>query len=269
MINYKTEQLTTDVYAIDDVKKDSMYLVTGEKRSLLIDTCMMESSILPMLKNITEKDIALALTHAHLDHMYHADEFDEVYISQKEKVSWKKGLKYIVLISGVFMKMSMKRFKVDKYYGLEHKGKIDLGDREIIMMNAPGHTPGSCLYIDEKNRCIFTGDAIGSGDGAWMWLPYSLNLSEYIKSLTLLLQDIEPYKDYTFLGGHRSQGIKNPDQPNAVKLTYKTIEDMIKLCKMILSGEINHEEEEKQFFNTIYKYRYNSASIWLKKNKIK
>ena len=37
---------------------------------------------------------------------------------------------------------------------------IDLGDRRLRVIHAPGHTPGSILLLDEELRWLYTGDVV-------------------------------------------------------------------------------------------------------------
>ena len=37
---------------------------------------------------------------------------------------------------------------------------IDIGKYKFKVMSTPGHTPGSCVFIDNDNKCVFTGDVL-------------------------------------------------------------------------------------------------------------
>ena len=55
-----------------------------------------------------------------------------------------------------------------------HNGdRVDLGDRSLVIYDAPGHTPGSIVIFDEKTGNLFTGDSFGSNsptipDAFWL-----------------------------------------------------------------------------------------------------
>ena len=57
---------------------------------------------------------------------------------------------------------------------LKNHQQIELGNFEIEVLALPGHTPGSMIFLDRQNKCIYTGDAIGSGCGVWLQLFHSL-----------------------------------------------------------------------------------------------
>ena len=92
MDGYEIEKIDEGLWAIDDKMGCSMYLVEGKNKALLFDTGVQEGKILPMLKSLTDKPISLALTHAHIDHMYHADEFEEVYLHERDIKAWHGGV---------------------------------------------------------------------------------------------------------------------------------------------------------------------------------
>ncbi|UYO99520.1 hypothetical protein OF820_10615 [Oceanotoga sp. DSM 15011] len=52
---YKFKKINKDVWEIDDIKGNSMYLIEGNNKSLLIDTGMMPKNITPMIKKLTKK----------------------------------------------------------------------------------------------------------------------------------------------------------------------------------------------------------------------
>ena len=58
-----------------------------------------------------------------------------------------------------------------------HNGdRVDLGDRSLVIYDAPGHTPGSIVIFDEKTGNLFTGDSFGSNSPTIpdaLWLQFS------------------------------------------------------------------------------------------------
>ncbi len=265
---YEAEKLAEGVYAIDDSADESMYLINGT-HSLLIDTGMMKGSIQPVLDELGAHGTELALTHAHIDHMYHADEFSTVYMHKADIDAWGRQLRRVVNISALGFGRKMKKYDVKNFRALTDGSEIDLGDRHIKVIDAAGHTPGSCIYVDETDRLLFTGDAVGSGDGAWMWMPGCLDISPYMESLKKMIIGLRPYQDYRFLGGHRRQGIRNEQQPNAGELNMKVFFDMYSLCGDMLLGKAEPVGRQKQFGITIYRYMYGTASMWVQKKQIK
>ena len=81
---YRLEELCPSVYAIDDMQEESMYLVCGRERALMIETGSNEEPLTPLIRSLWDGPVELALTHAHFDHMYHWDEFSEVSLHSED-----------------------------------------------------------------------------------------------------------------------------------------------------------------------------------------
>ncbi|MCI9050043.1 MAG: MBL fold metallo-hydrolase [Coprobacillus sp.] len=62
-----------DFYILDSGKVRA-FLIVGESRAILIDTCFKEDHIIEIVKKITNKPIEVILTHGDKDHiggLYH------------------------------------------------------------------------------------------------------------------------------------------------------------------------------------------------------
>jgi len=268
---YTVEKLQPGLYAIDDEKFDSMYLIEGKEKALLIDTCVMQDDILPMLRTLTDKPIELALTHAHIDHMYHCGEFDTVYLHEKDIAAWKKGSLRLLMHAGYAMfHVPRKKFNVARFVPITEETVIDLGGVQIRVILASGHTPGSCIFADGVHKALFMGDAVGNGGvSAWMWLPGSLNTSAYRDSLEQLLVKLKPYETYQFLGGHRPQTFPTAENPNGNPLNIEVVKDMYTLCTKMLEHTVEPVGKEKQAVMTIWQYAYGITGMWVRKCKIR
>lgn len=268
---YTVEEIRPSLFAIDDEKADSMYLIVGTEKALLIDTCLMEPDILPMLKTLTDKPIELALTHAHIDHMYHSEEFDTVYLHEKDIAAWKRGsLKLLMLAGYAMFHMPRKKFNVARFVPITEKTVLDLGGVIIRVIAAPGHTPGSCIFVDDEHKALFMGDAVGNGGAtAWLWLPDSLNIGAYRDSLETLQKKLEPYETYHFLGGHRPQTFPTADAPEGRPLNLQSVRDMYTLCGKMLEHAVEPVGKQKQSILTVWQYAYGITGMWVRKCKIR
>lgn len=266
--SYEVEEVGCGVYAIDDPAMESMYLINGTKGSLLIDTGMMDESLRPVVNALGGQKTQLALTHAHIDHLYHADEFRTVYMYREEFEHWSMMSK-VVAASAVGFKKKVKRYDIRSWIPLTDREVIDLGDKKIRVLPAPGHTPGSCIYVDEADQLLFTGDAFGSGSGAWMWMPGCLNVSAYRDSLEKIEEELKPYENFRFLGGHRKQSIPTKEVPHAWTLDMELVKDMHELCSLMLDGKVKPVNEMKVFGMKAKEYEYNHAATWVRESQIR
>ena len=86
MEGFQVTEIGRKIYCILDAGNSSFYVVEGEEKAAVIDTGITAGAkILPVIRELTDKPLLLVITHAHPDHMYHIDEFDEVYMCHEEK----------------------------------------------------------------------------------------------------------------------------------------------------------------------------------------
>jgi len=126
---------------------ESLYLIEGEKRALLIDAGTTVENLPAIVGKLTDKPVTLIATHVHPDHTGSAvNDFRQIYINAADMVN-------------VQSMMSGYRGRINY---LTDGQIIDLGGRKIEVMFTPGHTPGSTTFFDVEAGYGFSGDAFGS-----------------------------------------------------------------------------------------------------------
>lgn len=264
------DKVAEHVWCLEDEHHDSFYLVEGSEKAIVIDTGMSKEPILPILRQITDKPLALLLTHAHIDHMYHCDEFDTVYLHEDDRKAWKGVLGLSMWFAAKFMfHVKAKRYPVASFHDVVEGDKISLGDHSLQIARCAGHTPGSIVVIDDVNQLVFSGDAFGSGSGIFLWTPGSLSISQYQKELERLLITLHGKESYLFLGGHRSQGKPFTAKEDAHPLNLQIVQDTISLCEKIMQNTIEPLKVVRFFFLRIYWYSYQHAGMAVLKRKIR
>lgn len=131
------------------MSNETIYIIEGDEKAILLDMGTKIVDLDKIVAGITEKPIIPIATHVHPDHTGSAiNYFPELWINAGDMVN------------------------VPSMMG-DYKGKInylsdgqvfDLGGRQIEVVFAPGHTPGSALFFDKDKRYGFSGDAFGSGN---------------------------------------------------------------------------------------------------------
>ena len=236
---YTSEKIYDDTYLINGDKRESMYLIIGKDIALLIDAGMEEESLKSYCETLTDKKIILAITHGHFDHISQAGEFDDVYMDYADKQLYHEHTN-LKLPGAEPTKMNVKNLEDIK----DIPRSFDLGDREVIVVKSPGHTPGSVLFVDHKNKAVYTGDAIGSGCGVLMAIGGSLCISEYKESLNKTIKTlVEMGVDdtYAFHGGHAGQEKVSRVSDNNV-LNLQLMKDMEVLCDKLLNHDCYTEK---------------------------
>ena len=235
---YRIDMLRPGVWKLQDYTGSSFYVVEGTRAALVIDTGFGAELVTPWIRKITSLPLELALTHCHGDHMYHADEFKTVYLSAKEKEPLERMKK--TMLAG-------RDIDYDSLQDIPDGTVIDLGGLGIEVMELPGHTPGSVLFIDHTHKVIFTGDAIGSGQMVLLQLAPVISLQEYKKNLERLYERLEDMDDYVLLGGHMEQEggypFGTPYNPSPYNpLGREVVQDMMELCDIFGSDKVKKEE---------------------------
>jgi len=128
------------------VYNESVYVVEGEDKTLVIDAGTSMPHLDKAVAALTDKPVMLALTHGHGDHVGGAVCFPEVWIHPADTS----------LISG-----GRRAYKGTIHY-LSDGEVIDLGGRQIEVLYTPGHTSGSVTFFDKDHHYGFSGDAFGS-----------------------------------------------------------------------------------------------------------
>ena len=231
-------RLTDSIWRYHDEIGATSYLVVGKECAAMIDCGGTGKPVMPLIRGITDLPVKLLLTHAHPDHYGSAEEFEEIWLHEDD-------VRALPVFEEAFAVMGMKPLNRKRLHAFSDGQAFDLGGEIITACALKGHTPGSVVFVSEKRRCIFSGDAVGSGDIVLMSVPLAYCLSDYRASLRAYLDKSEGWAEYTCLSGHchqqkRADGTENPP-------CRALIEDMEKLCTLLLEGKMQGEEVKEIF----------------------
>lgn len=270
---FSQERIRRDTYSLivpgvwecSDAAASSYYIVEGKERALVIDTGMGKGDINAFIRSVTHLPYELALTHGHGDHSMHCSRFDRVYLDMADKE---------FLFGARFDGQQIP--DESRLVHIEDGRLFDLGggvDVEVISLH--GHTPGSVIFVDRFHKCVFTGDAIGSGCGVWMQVPMALSLTEYAEAIARAekrLADIGVDATWAFLGGHAAQRFQSSTGPFNPVLP-SLFSDMRALCEKLVSGEITGAGEGleglSRRFGASLKASYATAEIFYRPEQLK
>ena len=161
-MGYTNRKINEDSWLIQCDSHVSMYLIEGTEKAMLIDAGMEKDDLFAYCRELTDKPIFCVLTHGHFDHIGRCGEFAEVYLDFKDKEL------YAQHSTGPFLKQIDPCCKTAEELR-EMQKEFDLGDRRIITVSVPGHTPGSvCLIVEDA---MFSGDTLFAGSCGRTDLP--------------------------------------------------------------------------------------------------
>lgn len=179
------------------------------RQAICIDPGDEAERIVEILKRLDLNLQAIALTHAHLDHvggvaalkklqpeakinLHKADEF--MYDGLPEQPAW-------IGIPRALWKAYGFEFEapppVDEYWTDEQT--YDVGELQFKVLHCPGHTPGHVVLYEAKERKVFVGDVLFAGSIGRTDLPGGSmeQLLDSIRNKLLTLDD-----DVTVYSGH-------------------------------------------------------------------
>lgn len=179
-------EVAKDTYMINLMGLQAPSLIVGRDRALLLDTGLGNFDMMEIVRRITDKPVMLVLTHAHSDHMGGIGQFQEIHIhpadlpaaqafdadrliheddrlpTQKEFVAqaaaaFRARPENIFDIPETVME---DRFSERRFIPLQPDQIIDLGGRQVQILEERGHTTGEIAVLDFQSRILFAGDGI-------------------------------------------------------------------------------------------------------------
>ena len=233
---YAVSDMGNGVYTILDYGgapgTESLYLVLGKEKALLIDLGMPSNGdLVGVVQALTDLPIEVAISHGHGDHVGQIKQILDlgctIYMSEKDK--------FFLENTDASPEDAI---NFENFAWVVEGDIIDLGGRQLQVIDVPGHTPGSIVLLDAANKLLLSSDALGSGSGVWAQLSSSLPLEDVRDSYAHLEDALSGYDELTILPGHDWQIVVPLEGEAGVKF----VTDMRITADMIISGELVGEE---------------------------
>jgi glyoxylase-like metal-dependent hydrolase (beta-lactamase superfamily II) len=154
----------------------NVWLVVGSQASLLIDAGVGVAPLAPLVSSLARGRVICLLTHSHYDHIGGAYEFATRHIHAAEADVLKNPTPDATLWRGwltreAFTAWPSPDFHLEAYAvrpaphtGLVADGdRIELGDRNLEILHAPGHSPGLVVIFEHATKTLFSSDALYDG----------------------------------------------------------------------------------------------------------
>jgi glyoxylase-like metal-dependent hydrolase (beta-lactamase superfamily II) len=192
------------------MSNESLYLVEGGDKAVLIDAGTRIADLDKIVASLTKKPVMLVVTHAHPDHTGSAiNDFPELSVGAGDSDS-----RFVSSYKG-------------KIKELKDGDLIDLGGRVLDVVATPGHTPGSTTFLDKAAGYGFSGDSFGSGN---------LLLGGTFSTLLATCEKMS-----ALMGKH---GIKYLYPGHFFGKNFETkqrVDDMVTISKDVLAGKVKGE----------------------------
>lgn len=175
---FTVEKIDRDTFAISEYKhweETHCYLLCGETSAILIDTGLGISNIKQIVDDLTTLPVMALTTHVHWDHIGGHKYFNKIAVYEDEK-DWLSG-QFPIPLQVVKRNLVWKPCYFPKDFIIEdyqifqgvpqkilHDGDcLNLGNRQIIVVHTPGHSPGHCCFYEQNRGYLYSGDLVYSG----------------------------------------------------------------------------------------------------------
>jgi glyoxylase-like metal-dependent hydrolase (beta-lactamase superfamily II) len=148
--------------------RENTYVVYDEtKECAIIDAgCFYPEEKMELLEYILDNDLVvkhLLNTHLHFDHV-----FGNVFVEERLGLLTKANPEDEFLLDKMSVQMKMFGFpqevskpKIGEY--IHENDVITFGNQELVVLEVPGHSPGSVVFYSRKGQSLFGGDVLFRG----------------------------------------------------------------------------------------------------------
>lgn len=227
---YISERINDRITAVRSLTGEIMYLIEGEDRAVLVDTCLGVGHLRGFVEKLTDKPLTVILTHGHIDHAMGAPEFERVYMNSADRVVYeemsdiedRKG--YIAANNGGELPDFAPEDYVSPFpvtfHELNDGDVFDLGGLHLDIYALPGHTRGSMIVLVREERILILGDACNTA--TFLFDRNSLTVEEYQEHLIAVDRKLEGTYERVFLCHHDME-----TSPDIIRQVIQVCDDII------------------------------------------
>ena len=254
-------EIARGVYCINEFGMDSLFLIVGDSRALLIDTGTATFDLPALIGRLTPLPVDVALTHGHMDHAGGMGWFHRVHLhpadfhlAQSITLTMRQDYtRLICRIAGGFFDVDVLNVRdfsrQPELLPLGEGDCFDLGGVHVDVYETPGHTPGGLSYLVREQRLLITGDACNPNTLLFPFLPDGRRAphasAEGLMSTARKLQRLSSLADRIY-NGHTGFAAEIYFLPIPAELP-REIEG---LCRQLIDGTAQWQEGGQMGLNT-------------------
>lgn len=228
---FTLETITASMKSITDLTKVRSFLIEGTEKAVLVDTGTGVGHLAEFVKTVTSKPLIVLCTHAHPDHIGAVEEFDVVYLNEKDfemarnRCGMERRREYAGFMLGQETDVDSLYFVPERsrgYQKLLSEMEFDLGGVTVKALDFPGHTQGMMAILIKEERNVILGDACNRR--VFLFSDESSTVAEYRKACYEFMSSYGELFDTLYM----SHG--------PLTLDYSLLQNMIDTCDDILGG---------------------------------
>lgn len=155
---YGSWMIRSNLWVLSNGWQNFQYLLVGKEKAVLIDTGYGEGNIRSVVEEITSLPVMVINTHGHFDHTGGNGLWQQAWMGEAST----KDCKNAFSLEQSEMAAS-KPYPNYETQVLTDGATIELGNETLEVMTIPAHHDGSIAILAHKNRLLFTGDELESG----------------------------------------------------------------------------------------------------------
>lgn len=232
---YTAEPVDGQVTVIRSLTGELLYLIEGDERAVLVDTCLGVGHLRRFVEGLTDKPLTVLLTHGHIDHAMGAPEFDEVYMSHADAPVYLSMRQVEGRLGYIRLMMDGQLPELDQdgiippsemnFRDLKDGDVFDLGGLHVEAHALPGHTPGSMVLLIAEKRTLILGDACNGF--TFLFDENSSTVEEYREQLLAIQKRLRGRYDRIYLSHGEAE------------FPVELLDGVIGVCDDILSGNVD------------------------------
>lgn len=238
---FSTEKISDMITMIRSKSGELMYLIEGSEKAVLIDTCIGLGSLRTLVEKLTEKPVAVLVSHGHIDHAMGAPEFDSAYMNHQDislyqsqcSVAQRRGYAGAGLGAEVMQIPDEEFIPATPDYSftdLQDGTCFDLGGLHVNVYAFPGHTKGCMVFLIREERILILGDACNNA--TFLFDDVCSTVTEYKAQVQDIERRLAGKYDKVFVMHHVME--VQPD----------ILSQMVCVCDDIISGNADNQPFE-------------------------
>ncbi len=236
-------------------------LIIGRERAALIDTGCGIGNLRKAVEAVTDKPVLVINTHTHTDHLGSNHQFSEIAMFDHpachrvaERGVSQQTLQNEILAENLVSQpwpsgfnpegFSLPPFRVSRW--LKPGDRIDLGDRDLVVIPTPGEAADHICLLDRMDRILFCGDILLRGP-VWTHLEGG-SLNDLLMSYRRLMDYFDDFDH--LMPGHNEPWLGKEFLPASLAGAEK-----------VISGQAEYQEVTDPWNRRLRQYSFDQFSI--------